>query len=120
MAHILLIEDDQSFRDTLTEWLELKGHVVDVACDGKQGLEKFHQKQPDILITDIIMPNVDGMEVLFGIIQKYKSFPCKVIAMSGGGRIQGDEYLDMISGLGVDATLKKPFKLSELNEHLGS
>lgn len=114
MTKILLIDDDISFNEMLKQYLEYMGHEVVCAFDGKQGLSLFEQARPNLVITDIVMPDVDGMEFLFKTMDDITHFPCKVIAISGGGRIGGKEYLETAKALGVDDTFEKPFRMADL------
>ncbi|GAA3915525.1 response regulator transcription factor [Litoribacillus peritrichatus] len=124
MAKILLVDDDPEFNSSLKQCLEFSGHDVITAFDGKQGLELFQQEQPDVLITDIIMPEIDGLELILKLATKTETndyaFPCKVIAISGGGRFAGDNYLDCADAIGVDAIIAKPLSLIELDNTIKS
>lgn len=111
---VLLIDDDQDFNDALYQHLILKGFDVEVAYDGAQGLRKYQRIKPDLVITDIIMPEQDGIEFMTSIQDHNHKAPCKVIAISGGGRINGEAYLDMAKTFGADATLSKPFSFVKL------
>ena len=122
MLKVLLVDDDDDFRETLNDWLESKNYRVTLAKDGYEGFRALLNDMPDILITDIVMPKKDGIELLFEITNKFKGFPCKVIAMSGGGRVidqqMTDNMLEVAKDVGVDIIIKKPFKLALLDEHL--
>ncbi len=112
MAKILLIEDHPEFRETIAEMLELHGHQVTSAQDGREGMTLFSRHSFDVIITDLIMPQQDGISVIVGIRQKSQAV--KIIAISGGGNINGVDYLRMTEDLGVDATLEKPFQSQQL------
>lgn len=108
MAHILLIDDDESIRSMLTEALEEDGHTVQIAVNGKQGIERYNS-EIDLVITDIIMPEQEGIQT---IMQLRKENPdVKIIAMSGGGRTRGDDYLNLAKKLGALHTFAKPLDL---------
>ncbi len=112
MKKIIIIEDDYAIRETLKELLEISGYEVMVINNGSELEKNVSEFMPDLLITDIIMPDKDGIEV---IIETKKSFPNIVlIAISGGGRIDSESYLNTAKYLGADATLKKPFTHEEL------
>ncbi len=111
---ILLIDDDHDFNDAVYQHLTRKGIEVHTAHDGIQGLRKFKSEKPDLVITDIIMPEQDGLGFLSSIRDSECKLPCKIIAISGGGRIAGKTYLQIAKSLGVDATLSKPFSFKEL------
>lgn len=114
MKKVLLVEDDKDFRETLQEWLQYKGFKVSTAINGFEAKKQMKKFSPDVLITDIIMPDMDGVELLVSLYEESSRFPCKVVAMSGGGRLRGSEYLEIVDALDVDAKLTKPFKLGEL------
>jgi DNA-binding response OmpR family regulator len=112
MAKILLIEDDRDYRAILTQTIQLDGHTVLEAGDGDQGIEMFVQHRPDLVITDLILPCQDGVGVILTLRQKDPQV--KLIAISGGGNIDGVDYLQMTTDLGVQATFEKPFSGREL------
>jgi len=118
MAKILVIDDDVSFNDSLKQYLEYVGHNVVCAFDGKQGLSLLVQVKPDLVITDIVMPSVDGLQFIMGVKDSITIFPCRIIAMSGGGRIGGANYLEMATALGVDDALEKPFGMAALEKSI--
>jgi CheY-like chemotaxis protein len=114
MARILLIDDDDAVRSVLSVLLAHFGHVVIEARNGKEGLQLFRQAGADLVITDIVMPEKEGLEVLREL-QKRQVPPVKVIAISGGGGPQdATDYLRMATLLGAAKVLAKPF----LNEVL--
>ncbi|MEK9896551.1 MAG: response regulator, partial [Burkholderiaceae bacterium] len=108
MARILLIEDHSEFRETIQEMLRLAGHQVSTAMDGREGVSLFSQNPYDIVITDLIMPQQDGISVIVAIRQKSPNV--RIIAISGGGTINGVDYIKLTEDLGVDATMEKPFR----------
>ena len=114
MKKILLIDDDEDFHASLKQSLEYEGYQVASAFNGKEGLKQLELEVPDLIITDIIMPEVDGMEFLYGIMKGKGNFPCKIIAISGGGRIAGNEYLSHAKITGVDAVFAKPLDMDDL------
>ena len=117
MAHIILIEDCNHLRGTLKKTLEYEGHEVFEAQDGKAGEKLYREGCPELVITDIIMPNKDGIET---IIELRRDFPgIKILAISGGGRIGSENYLDMAKSLGAHGILAKPFKQKDLLESVG-
>jgi DNA-binding NtrC family response regulator len=112
MKRIAIIEDDVAIRESLKEILELNDYSVLAVDSGIDLMKKIHEFRPDILITDIIMPDKDGIEI---IIEAKKSYPNIIlIAISGGGRIDSESYLNTAKYLGADATLKKPFTHAQL------
>lgn len=112
MKKIIIVEDDQVIRESLKEFLEINGYEVMAIESSIDLLQKISSFKPDILITDIIMPDKDGIEI---IIETKKYLPnIRLIAISGGGRIDSESYLNTAKYLGADATLKKPFSHKEL------
>lgn len=112
MARILLIDDDDSLRTVLRLTLNQFGHTVIEARNGKEGLELFPHAEADLVITDIVMPEKEGIEVLMALM-KVKP-PVKIIAMSGGGRGSAADYLRIASRLGAAKVLTKPFLIETL------
>ncbi len=112
MARILLIDDDEPFRTMLRLTLIHFGHTVIEACNGKQGLDLFPQANADLVITDIVMPEKEGIEVLMELKKLQPSV--KVIAMSGGCRNRSGSYLQIAKVLGASKVLAKPFSNADL------
>jgi CheY-like chemotaxis protein len=114
MARILVIDDEDDSRALVSQALESDGHEVIPATDGAQGLALQRQRPADLVITDIFMPEPDGLETIHAL---KKDFPgLKVIAMSGGGRASGalDSVRTTVSALGINAFLRKPFDFATL------
>ena len=110
MARILVIDDDPQIRMLLRELLEREAYEVLDAFNGFEALEIFSHNTIDLVITDIVMPDMDGLEVM---IRLRKTHPeLKVIAISGGARIRPQSYLDLADSLGADATLTKPMDMN--------
>jgi DNA-binding NtrC family response regulator len=106
MARILIIDDEAQIRSMLRLMLERDGYEVVEAPDGIEGIRVYRQKPADLIITDLIMPNKDGIGM---IIEIQKEFPdVKIIAMSGGGLNKPEGYLKGAEKLGAVCTLKKP------------
>ena len=114
MKKILIIDDDVDLNISLTEFLEDEGFQVFSAHNGKQGLKLVDSEQPDLVITDIVMPDMDGTEVVINLAGRDTEHPPKVIAMSGGGRISGKDYLSFVKNFKVDCVFEKPFEVEEL------
>lgn len=115
MAHILLIDDDVQYRDMLIQMLRQDAHQVSVAHDGEEGLRLCRQVRPDLVITDILMPRVDGIELIMELSRHGDGPP--VIAISGGRRSISSEFnLESASMMGVSATLAKPFSRADLRQ----
>jgi DNA-binding NtrC family response regulator len=112
MARILLIDDDDQFRMLLRKMLEKAGYKdIEEANDGRTGMKLFRQRPFDLVVTDIIMPDKEGIETIVELKSEYPLV--KIIAMSGGGRIGPKNYLEMAKRLGASRTLAKPFKYSD-------
>jgi len=112
LKRILVVDDEQQMRAMLTQLLEQKGFAVDVAQNGKEGLELMSKQAFDLVITDMIMPVKDGMVF---IMELARDFPkLKIIAISGGGAIEAERYLSVAEMLGNVKTLEKPFSLETL------
>jgi DNA-binding response OmpR family regulator len=108
MARILLIEDNDPVRALLRENLELEGHTVIEARNGQEGLDLFRQAGVDLVITDLLMPEKEGLAVLMELRNAHP--PVNVIAISGGGR----DYLGTGGLLGAAKVLLKPFPITVL------
>ena len=109
---VLIIEDDPIMLRTLAEWFQQAGCKVMVARDGAEGLAQFQAVRPDAVVTDIIMPNREGVETLMAI--KALDPRVKILAISGGGRLGSSELLSIARGLGADAVMAKPFRSAEV------
>ncbi len=108
MAKILIIEDDAKFRKMLRLLLETSGYEIFEAADGKEGLAIFSQNTVDLIITDIFMPEQDGLGVLRSLIKDYPEI--KTIVISGGGKKGSYQYLDYARQFGADKCIAKPFE----------
>lgn len=112
-TRVLLIDDDDLLRDAISDLLDSEGYTVDCAENGNDGLEKFRAARPDLVITDIMMPDRDGIETIMALSKK-KPQP-RIIAISGGGgQLDSLSYLRMAQGLGADRILEKPFRAKVL------
>jgi DNA-binding NtrC family response regulator len=107
MARLLVIDDDAELRKMLTITLVRFGHVVIEAKEGREGLALFRNSEVDLVLTDLVMPEMEGFEVLTELREKHPTM--KVIAMSGGGRHRSADYLNMARLLGATEVLSKPF-----------
>lgn len=112
MAKILLIEDDDIFREAVRLWLTAWGHDVTPSSNGRHALATFDSAPCPLVITDVIMPERDGLELVPTFRQRHPQV--KIIAMSGGGWIAGDDCLRMAKMLGADRVIAKPFTPQEL------
>ena len=112
MAHLLLIDDDELFRPMLSENLEQLGHTVTEARNGKEGLARYANAPADLVLTDLIMPEKEGIETIMELRKRWPEV--KIIAMSGGGRVAASSYLNTAQKLGAGCILTKPFSNDEL------
>ena len=110
--NVLLIEDNDLARRAIRVTLERAGCAVTCAEDGRRGLAAFQKSRPDLVITDIIMPEKEGFETIRAMRSVWPDGP--IIAISGGGRIGDADLLQMARLLGADAALQKPFEGDEL------
>jgi DNA-binding response OmpR family regulator len=111
MTTILVVDDEPMFRDYLRTILVREGYKVIEAGDGNEALHKLDSNQVDLVITDIVMPNKDGIEFLMDLGKRKDTVG--VIAVSGGGRPSGC-YLIPAKALGATKALAKPFARNEL------
>ncbi len=119
MARILVIDDEPLLRKALCEILEYVGFRVLDAPNGKEGLD-LHDREPvDLVITDIFMPEKEGIETIKEFRENYPDL--KIVAMSGGGgMIESTDYLKLAVSLGADKVFRKPFKGDEIVEAVQS
>jgi DNA-binding response OmpR family regulator len=110
MADILVIDDEQQMRRLIARVLKRYDHVVHEATDGKQGIALFKQLLPALVISDIVMPDGEGIETIREIRRLAPNVP--ILAISGG--IARSLYLRSATGLGATASLAKPFDNDEL------
>jgi len=109
MAEILIIDDEPSIRRLLVRALSKVGHTVHEARNGEAGFELFHRVHPELVITDIVMPDMEGIELIRKLRQDAPTVP--ILAISGSGT---PLYLRAATRLGATATLAKPFEIAEL------
>ena len=112
MARILIIEDDNEVREYLESVISRAGYDVISAENGKDGVELFATRPADLVVTDIIMPEKDGIETIMDL--RRANPDLKVIAISGGGRSEPENYLHSARLLGANRTMKKPFTNQEM------
>ena len=115
---VLLIEDDVSVRRIVRKMLERGRHEVTEAENGRVGLDRLRGSAFDLVITDIVMPEMDGLETLIELRKHYPTL--KVIAMSGGGRTGNMDFLGSAEKLGASAVLHKPFTSDVLTTAIDS
>jgi CheY-like chemotaxis protein len=112
MPRILLVDDDESFRPMLHETLERFGYEVVVAVNGNEALDRYRERPADLVLTDVIMPEKEGLETIREIRREWPD--AKIIAMSGGGRTTPENYLKMAQNMGAAKVLTKPFSNRDL------
>jgi DNA-binding response OmpR family regulator len=113
MAHILVIDDEADIRFMLTEFLTHEGHTVDTAENGKAGVRLAGQHHYDLIITDIIMPEMDGIEVLSSIKQNFPDM--RIIVMTGGTlKMEKGFLLSMARAMKAQKVIAKPLNFKEL------
>ena len=117
-ASILIIDDDAAVSRTLSLILTRAGYRVSTVTGGRKGLELLSQESFDLVLTDIIMPELDGIEAIRRIRTDHPGL--RIIAMSGGGQIDKADFLHMAEALGADRVLEKPVRSERLLELVGS
>ena len=114
MSHILVVEDSEDLRYIVKDILKKAGHRVSEACDGSEVSQRLAGDPIDLVITDILMPEQEGIQT---IVQIRRNNPdIKIIGMSGGGKGGAEHYLEMAREFGANATMLKPFKKAQLLE----
>ncbi len=114
MKSILLIDDDDLSRGAVHKMLERSGYQVFSTGDGNGAIDRYRNSPTDLVITDLIMPDIDGLEV----IQQLRRInpAVRVLAISGGGRVEAEEYLSVARKFGAVEVLSKPFTGQELKK----
>jgi two-component system cell cycle response regulator CpdR len=111
---ILIIDDEPTILLMMKKMIERAGYEVDLASNGEDGLILLKQHKFDLVITDIIMPEKEGLEIIAELKRDYPDI--KIIAISGGGRLSPEGYLVSANLLGADRVFKKPFEKNDLIE----
>ncbi len=115
MATILLVDDEDLLREGVREILEMSDHTVIEASDGLQALEKFAVNNVDLVITDVVMPNMDGVDFVTKLRELFPDVP--ILTISGGSRVVSARFgLDSALLSGANASLTKPFTAKQLLE----
>lgn len=112
MSGILIVEDEKEIREMLKISLKRHKYTVLEAVDGKDAILHFKPSMTDLVITDLIMPDEDGLKVIMKLRELKPSI--KIIAISGGGKVGPGSYLNLAKALGADAVFSKPFSINEL------
>ncbi len=109
---ILIVDDDASTLRVMRQVLEPLGYAVGVASSGKEALRSLRQERVDLVITDLLMPEGDGFELIASLRKDFAGL--HILAISGGGQVGADTYLTIARGLGVDMVLQKPIARDDL------
>jgi len=112
MARILVVDDEELARFTMREILEGAGHEVEEAKNGAQGISLQRSRRFDVVVTDIIMPEKEGVQTIIELRQEFPSLP--IIAISGGGRTRNLDFLKIAEQYGAKKILPKPFSEEDL------
>jgi CheY-like chemotaxis protein len=108
----LLVEDDKELREMLKMSLLRSGYTVMEAENGKDAIVHFKPLVTDLVVTDLIMPEEDGLKVVIKLRELKPSI--RIIAISGGGKVGPGSYLNLAKALGADAIFSKPFSINDL------
>ena len=111
-SKILLIDDNGDTRGMLSLMLSVEGYRVTAVADSASAFNILQSEEFDLVLTDILMPDIDGLELIRRIRKDYPDL--KIVAMSAGGRIGPEEYLKIATRLGAVAVLRKPFTQQEM------
>ena len=114
MSRILIIDDNEDFSAALGKALNRAGYEVTRAHNGKVGLQLYRESKFDLVLSDILMPETDGLELIFALRKTDPEVP--IIAMSGGGHGAAEHYLQVAGVSGANAMIRKPFSPDALIE----
>ena len=110
---VLVADDQEAIRVLVKQWLQRAGHTVACASDGREAEKLLAKQKFDLVITDVVMPDVDGLDVIAAFRKVQPG--ARVVAISGGGRyLEGTDCLKIAKGLGAHASLIKPFTWEKL------
>ncbi len=112
MTNILIVDDEPQVRQVLCAELEAAGYEVREAPNGKEGMKALRDTPSDLVITDLIMPEMDGLDFIRELYFQHPGL--KIIAMTGGGILHSQDYLFMARRLGAHRVISKPFQVSDL------
>ncbi|MCB0279362.1 MAG: response regulator [Calditrichaeota bacterium] len=118
MGRILVVDDDVEIRNILRNLLESAGFEVQIASNGRDAIDRFKANPADIIITDIVMPEMDGLTMIVGLKNEFPDV--KIIVTSSGGPMKSDTLLDIAEEIGAVQGLLKPFNKDELLEVIKS
>ncbi len=112
MSGVLIVEDEKELREMLKISLIRRKFAVLEAVNGKDAITHFKPSITDVVVTDLIMPEEDGLKVIMKLREKKPAI--KIIAISGGGKAGPGSYLNLAKALGADAVYSKPFSINDL------
>lgn len=112
MAKVLIIDDDLQILEILRRIYEDHSYDVRTASNGVEGIRRFREEPADLVVTDLVMPDKEGLETIQELKRDYPDL--KIIAMSGGGRIGSENYLNVAELYGAERVFKKPFRLDDM------
>lgn len=118
MARVLILDDEEAMREAMRMVLEEDGHEVTEASNGVTGLEMFRAQPADVVVTDLIMPQKDGIETIRDLRREFPSV--KILAVSGRGGIQINANLARAKRVGADMTILKPCEPAEIRDAIRS
>ena len=118
MKRILVVDDQETIRRPLAQILQMAGYEVQTAAEGCEALRLYKQLPFDLVITDLVMPEKEGLETIMELRQLKPSL--KIIAISGGGKLEPGDYLPMAKRFGAAKTLAKPFSTDDILEAVAS
>lgn len=114
MTRILLVDDDDLSRGAVHKMLERAGYSVSSTGHGKEVIARYRAEPVDLVITDLIMPDTDGLEIIQ--LLRRMDPQVRILAISGGGRVDAEEYLSVAQKFGAIGVLPKPFSGQELKQ----
>jgi CheY-like chemotaxis protein len=112
MPGILIVEDENDLREMIKTSLIRRKYAVLEAVNGKEAIMHFKPTLTDLVVTDLIMPDEDGLKVIIKLKELKPSI--KIIAISGGGKVGPGSYLNLAKALGANAIFSKPFSINDL------
>jgi DNA-binding response OmpR family regulator len=117
VLRIVIIDDEEPIRKVLRIAFERAGFEVDTAPEGGTGIRRCRERQTDLVITDLVMPEQEGIETIQ---ELRRDFPdVKIVAISGGGQISPESYLAIAERIGADLTFEKPIDTKALVSAVG-